>query len=131
MPKLDFTKPITTRDGRDVRILCKDGPNLIYPVIVIIEGDTTPTACTLNGNCGYTDHQNTGDIINKPEGEEGYYLVKLRGINIPKLRFYYKTGDRWYSTREMDRTLMYGFFDKDYTSKLSISDDVANFYLTE
>lgn len=37
-PPLDLTKPVQTRDGRKVRLLCTDGPGE-YPVIGIIECD--------------------------------------------------------------------------------------------
>jgi hypothetical protein len=36
---IDFTKPVRTKDGRAVRILCTDGPSINYPVIGIIHGD--------------------------------------------------------------------------------------------
>ncbi len=49
MNPLDFTKPITTRDGRKVRILCTDGPDSEYPVIGIIGLMTSLAWWNLNG----------------------------------------------------------------------------------
>jgi len=65
MKPLDFTKPITTRDGRKVRILCTDGPNKSWPVVGYIDDSTIETHWQLNG---YFDG-NLGDerdLINPP-----------------------------------------------------------------
>lgn len=36
---VDFSKPVKTKDGRVVRILCTDGPYPGFPVMGIIAGD--------------------------------------------------------------------------------------------
>ena len=46
---LDFTRPITTRDGRAVRILCTDGPHPTYPVIGICDGDMSASYWATDG----------------------------------------------------------------------------------
>lgn len=35
---IDWTKPVQTRDGRKMRVLCTDAKNSSHPVIVLIEG---------------------------------------------------------------------------------------------
>jgi len=47
-PSLDLTKPVQTRDGRKVRVLCTDGPGS-RPVIGIIDGNKGPSTWCLNG----------------------------------------------------------------------------------
>lgn len=34
---IDWSKPIKTIDGKSVRVLCTNGPNSLYPIVVIIE----------------------------------------------------------------------------------------------
>ena len=48
LPSLDLTKPVQTRDGRKVRVLCTDGPGS-RPVIGIIDGNKGPSTWCLNG----------------------------------------------------------------------------------
>ena len=65
--KLDFTKPITTRDGRKVRILCTDAPNKAYPVVGIIEGEWVINEWSVDGRFCATCHIEDGfDLINSP-----------------------------------------------------------------
>ncbi len=45
---LDFTKPVTTRDGRAVRILCTDGQGR-RPVVGFVEGDEYPSTWSKDG----------------------------------------------------------------------------------
>jgi len=47
-PPLDLTKPVQTRDGRKVRVLCTDGPGS-RPVIGIVDGNKGPSTWCLNG----------------------------------------------------------------------------------
>ena len=42
-------KKVVTRDGRDVRIICTDFNNPIYPVIGEIKGAAWPTSFTASG----------------------------------------------------------------------------------
>ena len=46
---ISMGKKYRTRDGRDVRLLCVDGPDP-FPVIGIIDGDSHATCWTANGN---------------------------------------------------------------------------------
>jgi hypothetical protein len=49
---IDITKQYKTRDGRDVRILCVDGPNETYPVIGIIGDEKSVCSWTCQGCSG-------------------------------------------------------------------------------
>lgn len=64
---IDFTKPVTTKGGRKVRILCTDGPNKYYPVIGLLEGEDVVETWTLDGQ--YLTHEEEGhnlDLVNTP-----------------------------------------------------------------
>lgn len=64
---IDWNKPVQTRDGRKVRVLCTDGPGSL-PVIGIIEGCETCSCWTLEGVRfkNYSPEHPT-DLINVPE----------------------------------------------------------------
>ena len=63
---IDLTKPVQTRDGRKVRVLCTDGPEE-FPIAGYVEGATMPSIWASDGkfnprsNCAYLD------LINVPE----------------------------------------------------------------
>ncbi len=65
MKPLDFTKPIQTRDGRKVRILCTDG-NGEYPIAGYIENHPTPTTWLPDGRMYKNTEMWYGDLINPP-----------------------------------------------------------------
>lgn len=73
--QLDFTKPITTRDGRKVRILCTDGPNTYHRVVGFIEGNCRTLAWTLQGY--YHDEQvpSNEDLVNPPVKRRGWAAI--------------------------------------------------------
>jgi hypothetical protein len=63
---IDFTKPVQTRDGRPVRILCTDAPSC-YPVIGLIEGEGRPIVWTLAGYWSEGNDRNYQlDLMNAP-----------------------------------------------------------------
>ena len=70
---IDFTKPVTTRDGRTVRILCTDAPGQ-FPVCAII-GDFV-YRFTMDGleeyACGY---KTAPGLINAPNRIKGWVNV--------------------------------------------------------
>jgi hypothetical protein len=64
-PKLDLTKPVQTRDGQPVRILCTNGPLGAYPVVGVV--GNTITSWTINGQHwahDWSDH--SLNLINVP-----------------------------------------------------------------
>ena len=63
---LDFTKPVTTRNGRAVRILCTDAPGVL-PVIGIIDGLNGPTCWPLSGELSTMK-----SLINPPVKRRGW-----------------------------------------------------------
>ena len=88
-PSLDLTKPVQTRDGRKVRLLCTDGPGE-YPVIGIIEGRDDVCRWPLNGRVApYGDL--SVDLINTPAAPRTFE----RWFNV------YRSGDDdGYNTRQ-------------------------------
>ena len=64
MPSLDLTKPVQTRDGRKVRVLCTDGPGDL-PVVGFIEGNVTTTQWPVGGEY-YGGELRDFDLINTP-----------------------------------------------------------------
>jgi len=64
---LDFTKPVQTKDGRKVRILCTDAPG-DYPVVGLL--GNTPYSWTIDGkyNRGLLVHD-LRDLVNAPRKE--------------------------------------------------------------
>ena len=63
--ELDFTKPITTRDGRKIRILCTDGPNKEYPIVGYVDNDIFEYHWKSNGSY-LVLRQDSNDLINPP-----------------------------------------------------------------
>jgi len=65
---IDWTKPVTTRDGRKVRVLCTDGPGK-YPVIGIVEDAVRPVVdrWMQNGKAISDPGDDELDLINDPE----------------------------------------------------------------
>jgi hypothetical protein len=64
---IDWMKPVQTRNGRKVRVLCTDAPNSQYPVIGLIEGDGTPETWTIGGVYAANGGTSNFDIINTPD----------------------------------------------------------------
>ena len=70
---IDWTKPVRTKDGRAVRVLCTDGPG-VYQVIGLVDGECRAWSWTLGGI------QNTGttgpcDLENVPQRiQRGYWV---------------------------------------------------------
>lgn len=79
---IDLTKPVQTRDGRQVRILCCDaeGP---YPVIALLRdfGGEVPMTYTFSG-CQYgPDQQSSSDLVNVPEKPKTYSIRRWIGVD--------------------------------------------------
>ena len=75
---LDFSKPITTRDGRAVRILCTDGPHPEFTVIGICAGDTSASYWALDGeHCTSPGCPALAqfDLINPPVKRRGWVNI--------------------------------------------------------
>ena len=65
---IDFNKPVQTRDGREVRVLCTDGPYKDYPVVgyVISEVVVFQSWC-ISGARWPTTPSSHDDLINVPD----------------------------------------------------------------
>ena len=65
------SKKVVTRDGRDVRIICTDFNNPIYPVIGEIKGAEWPTSFTASGRQDAVC-ESPIDLFIAPEKHEGW-----------------------------------------------------------
>lgn len=66
---IDFTKPIQTRDGRKVRILCTDRRGGLYPVVGMVMDDRgieTTHCWTLSGALVVGESGFPNDLVNVP-----------------------------------------------------------------
>jgi len=69
VPAIDWTKPVRTKDGRAVRVLCTDGPRTDYPVIGIIDGACEVLTWAITGvhSIGYTADHDLENIPPEPK----------------------------------------------------------------
>jgi len=65
---IDWTKPVQTRDGRKVRVLCTDANNGEYPVIALVAHESRDTVVSYRTNGGSCIGRTSAvDAINVPE----------------------------------------------------------------
>lgn len=73
MTKIDFTKPVQTKDGRPVRIICTDRKFGSYVVVGLIERDGREDLYSWDINGGYYGfYNNNFDLVNVPEKKTVY-----------------------------------------------------------
>lgn len=65
---IDWTKPVQTRDGRKVRVLCTDGPEK-HPVIGIVEGCGYPNSWAIDGTYCWDNPDHSLTVVQVPEPE--------------------------------------------------------------
>lgn len=67
---VDLTKPVQTRDGRPVRILCTDKKGSDYPIIALVEnspGREVTASFTMGGKLNMNDlGPSHNDLVNVP-----------------------------------------------------------------
>lgn len=101
--KIEMGKQYKTRDGRDVRVLCIDGPDKNYPVVAAVnngDGDDywTPEDFTEDGTYVVDDPGSVNDLIEvKPEITE-YVNIYSDGTH-----YGYPTKQRADSSADSDR----------------------------
>lgn len=74
---IDWTKPVRTKDGRAVRVLCTDGPG-VYPVVGIVTGEDAPEQWTIGGKF-YDNEDSECDLENAPQRIQREYWVNVYG----------------------------------------------------
>jgi hypothetical protein len=86
---IDWTKPVQTRDGQKVRVLCTDGPDSQYPVIGLIDGGGLET-WTIGGVYAANVATSNLDIINTPDPP----VTVTRWVNVyPDMERFYRSRD--------------------------------------
>jgi len=65
MPSLDLTKPVQTRDGRKVRVLCTDGPKG-RPLVGLVGDEDFPISWLSDGAYYVGALESIYDLINTP-----------------------------------------------------------------
>lgn len=73
VPPLDLTKPVQTRDGRNVRVLCTDGPGEL-PVVGFIGGGAVAIQWPVDGRYPGGGARDL-DLINAPRTFERWFNV--------------------------------------------------------
>ena len=84
---IDMKKQYRTRDGRDVRILCVDGPNPKYPVLGIIGNERSVCFWTNTGNYNTDGLFTVLDLIEvKPKivVERWVNIFQYKNYNLPR-----------------------------------------------
>lgn len=86
---IDWSKPVQTRDGRKVRILCTDRVGGLYPIVgLLIEGNIENTHCWTRTGCSVVgEHGSPRDLINVPPPKRKT-LVTVRLYRCPQLGVY-------------------------------------------
>ena len=72
---VDWTKPVQTRDGRAVRVLCTDAKGSPYPVIALLigsDGSEVLDTFTEEGKAHSNAALSRNDLVNVPEREVRY-----------------------------------------------------------
>jgi hypothetical protein len=87
MSKLDLSKPVQTRDGRAVRILCTDAEG-DFPIVGLVKNEAGTTSMHATSVyswkiCGqylWNPHLDDCDLINVPRKAVGYLVVYPGGM---------------------------------------------------
>lgn len=87
------TRPIVTRDGRRVRIICTDGRNNKYPIIALMQSEEGKEANNYTIDGMYIDgHKTCLDLFIAPEKKEGWVnLYRAEDEDLPVLGHLYDT----------------------------------------
>ena len=72
---IDWTKPVRTKDGRAVRVLCTDGPG-DYPVVGFIDGVDGPECWHADGRY-FESFGDNRDLENAPQRIQREYWVNV------------------------------------------------------
>jgi hypothetical protein len=84
---IDWSKPVQTRDGRKVRILCTDGPDTKYPVVGFA-AESTLHQWAIDGRFLMHGEESRHDLINAPERIKRKVWVNVYpDVETPSLTF--------------------------------------------
>lgn len=81
---LDFTKPIQTRDGKPVRILCTDGRNESHPIVGYLGDNTAISMWGVGGRWMNGDPGHPWDLINAPDVQVNWCGFDRSGAGISR-----------------------------------------------
>lgn len=93
------TRPIVTRDGRSVRIICSDRNNNTYPIVALVGENEEVQTYTRIGQY-FINHQSPYDLFFAPEKKEGW-------VNLFKINSTITTGEV-YNTKEEAKSAVVG-----------------------
>lgn len=97
--KIDFTKPVRTKDGKSVRILCTDALGC-YPVIGLIDGHGS-YSWALDGTFDLTTSTNSKNSLENIPPPPREWWVNVYGSKNRSLLY---SGDVYHSREDADRT---------------------------
>lgn len=80
---IDFNRPVTTRDGRTVKVLTTTANHNMYPVVALVtdeNGEEHAEVFTANGKfySSEEDNPDPDDLVNLPIRSEQYINVYIR-----------------------------------------------------
>lgn len=81
---IDFHKPLQTKDGRKVRILCTDRKHVLYPVMALVmnaDGSEMDNTFTMTGKYYEDGREHHLDLENVPETTEKFYNISFEGLD--------------------------------------------------
>ena len=108
MSKLDLTKPVRTRDGRPVRILCTDYNNGDFPVVGIVKGKARELICTWQLNGQNSDIRQVDlDLVNIQETKVAYRNTRFSKASNTWYSSFYETEEKAKFMRIADKTFVY------------------------
>lgn len=74
-------KPVCTRDGRPVRILCLDAKNDRYPIVALVDDDGEEGAYLYDKNgCFFTKKDSINDLMMAGEKHTGWINIYSNGL---------------------------------------------------
>lgn len=112
MTEISLLKKYKTRDGRDVRLLCTDGPGE-YPVIGTVKGCMAPHSWSNTGKHDLHYDETPKDLIEVPNTRKQTFYRRKWGIVFGNKLL---TNLEWYTSKEE--------FDKDWEGHMvNVSDE--------
>jgi hypothetical protein len=101
MTKFDPTKPVQTRGGLPVRIICTDRKHPSYPVIglALVDGIENTVYTTKEGkyNCRPQDGDTEYDLVNIPQRRPHADLI-IAWANGAKIEYFDSVSEQWFET---------------------------------
>lgn len=102
MNKINLSKPVQTRDGQKVRIICTDRPDDVYPVVAMV-GEPNLTDVNIFTKDGFYNHtmikgNQSLDLINIPQPKKKKKVIGF--VNV----YYHYNRKEFYFAENIEET---------------------------